>query len=46
MCQWVVVEDAPEMAWVLDAERQSMEQIIEKEQAHSAQVAALSQMLL
>ena len=37
------MEDALEMAWVLDAERQSMEQIIE-EQAHGAQLAAISQM--
>ena len=28
---WVAVEDGPEMAQVLDAERQSMEQIIEGE---------------
>ena len=32
--QWVVVKDAPEMAQVLDAERQSMDQIIEDGQAH------------
>ena len=46
MCQWVAAEDAPEMAQLLDAELQSMEQIIEKQQAHRAQVAALSQMQL
>ena len=46
MHQQVVVEDAPEMAWLLDAERESMEQIIEEEQAHRVQVAALSQMQL
>ena len=40
MCQQVAAEDAPEMAWVLDAKR-SMEQIIE-EQTHRVQVAALS----
>ena len=37
MHQQVVVEDALEMAWVLDAKRQSIEQIIQ-EQAHRAQV--------
>ena len=41
MCQWVAVEDAPEIAWLLDAKWGSMEQIIE-EQAHRVQVAALS----
>ena len=46
MCQWVAVEDAPEMAQLLDAEVQIMEQIIEEEQAHRVQVAALSQMQL
>ena len=46
MCQWVAAEDAPEMARLLDAEMQSVEQIIEEEQAHRAQVAALSQMQL
>ena len=46
MCQWVAVEDAPEMARLLDAEMQSVEQIIEEEQAHRVQVAALSQMQL
>ena len=46
MCQWVAGEDAPEMAQLLDAEMQSMEQIIEEEQAHRVQVAALSQMHL
>ena len=44
MCQLVAVEDAPEMARLLDAEMQSVEQIIEEEQAHRVQVAALSQM--
>ena len=42
MCQWVATEDAPEMARLLDAEMQSVEQIIEEEQAHRAQVAALT----
>ena len=46
MCQWVAAEDAPEMARLLDAEMRSVEQIIEEEQAHRAQVAALSQMQL
>ena len=46
MCQWVAAEDAPEMARLLDAEMQSVEQIIEEEQAHKVQVAALSQMQL
>ena len=46
MHQWVAVEDAPEMAQLLDAEMQSVEQIIEEEQAHRAQVAALLQMQL
>ena len=46
MCQQVVVEDAPEMAQLLGAEHESMQQIIEEEQAHRAQVAALSQMQL
>ena len=46
MCQWVAVEDALEMAQLLDAEMQSMEQIIEEKQAHGVQVAALSQMQL
>ena len=46
MCQWVAMEDAPEMARLLDAEIQSVEQIIEEEQAHRVQVAALSQMQL
>ena len=46
MCQWVAAEDALEMAQLLDAKMQSMEQIIEEEQAHWAQVAALSQMQL
>ena len=46
MCQRVAVEDAPEMARLLDAEMQSVEQIIEEDQAHRVQVAALSQMQL
>ena len=46
LCQRVAVEDAPEMARLLDAEMQSVEHIIEEEQAHRAQVAALSQMQL
>ena len=46
MHQWVAAEDAPEMARLLDAKMQSVEQIIEEEQAHRAQVAALSQMQL
>ena len=46
MCQWVAAEDAPEMARLLDAKMHSVEQIIEKEQAHRVQVAALSQMQL
>ena len=46
MHQQVAAEDAPEMAQLLDAEMQSMEQIIEEEQAHRVQVAALSQMQL
>ena len=44
MHQWVAAEDAPEMARLLDAKMHSVEQIIEKEQAHRVQVAALSQM--
>ena len=46
MCQKVAVEDAPEMAQLLDAKMHSVEQIIEEEQAHRVQVAALSQMQL
>ena len=46
MHQWVAAEDAPEMARLLDAKMQSVEQIIEEEQAHRVQVAALSQMQL
>ena len=46
MCQQVAAEDAPEMSRLLDAELQSVEEIIEEEQAHRAQVAALSQMQL
>ena len=46
MCQQVATEDAPEMARLLDAKMHSVEQIIEEEQAHRVQVAALSQMQL
>ena len=42
----MAVEDAPEMAQLLDAKILSMEQIIEEEQAHRVQVAALSQIQL
>ena len=44
MHQQMAAEDAPEMAQVLDAEHESVEQIIEEDQAHRAQVAALTQM--
>ena len=44
MHQWVAAEDAPEMAQLLDDKMESVEQIIEEEQAHRVQVAALSQM--
>ena len=44
MCQQVAVDDAPEKGWLLDAKMHSVEQIIEEEQAHRVQVAALSQM--
>ena len=37
----VAVEDAPERAQVLQAMRESVEQIIEEEQAHRAQLSAL-----
>ena len=46
MHQWVAVEDAPEMARLLDAKIHSVEQIIEEERAHRAQVTALSWMQL
>ena len=46
MCQWVVAEDALEMAQLLNAKHESMEQIIEEEQAHRVQVAAPSKMQL
>ena len=46
MCQQVAADDAPEMARLLDTEMQSVEQIIEEEQAYRVQVAALSQMQL
>ena len=42
MCQQVAAEDVLEMAQLLDAKMQSMEQIIEEEQAHRVQVAALT----
>ena len=42
----MAAEDAPEMARLLDAKMHSVEQIIEEEQAHRVQVAALSQMQL
>ena len=42
----MAAEDAPGMAKFLDAKQESMEQIIEEEQAHRVQVAALSQMQL
>ena len=46
LCQQVAPEDALEMAQLLDAKMHSVEQIIEEEQAHRVQVAALSQMQL
>ena len=46
MHQQVATEDAPQMARLLDAKMHSVEQIIEEEQAHRVQVAALSQMQL
>ena len=46
MSQQVAAEDALEMASLLDAKRQIMEQNVKEEQAHSAQVAAVSQMQL
>ena len=46
MHKGVAAEDAPEMARLLNAKRQSVEQLIEEEQAHRVQVAALSQMQL
>ena len=46
MYQQVAAEDTAEMAQLLDAEMQSVEQIIEEEQAHRVQVAAVSQMQL
>ena len=42
----IASEDAPEMAQVLDAKMHSVEQLIEEQQAHRVQVAALSQMQL
>ena len=44
MHQQVAAEDASEMAQLLDAECESVEQNIKEEQAHRAQVAALLQM--
>ena len=46
MCQQEAAVGAPEMAWILGTKRQNMEQIIEEEQAHRTQVAALLQMQL
>ena len=46
MCQQVVAEDALQMAWVLDVEHESMEQIIEEEQVYRVQMAAFTQMQL
>ena len=46
MHQCVAAEYTPEMAQLQDAKHKSVEQIIEEEQAHRAQVAALSQMQL
>ena len=46
MNQWMPAEDAPEMTQVLDAEIMSVEQIIEEEQAHRVQMAALSKIQL
>ena len=46
MCQQVAAEDALEMAQVPDAKHERMEQIIEEEQAHRVQVAALTEMQL
>ena len=42
----MVAEDALEMALLLDAKQESVEQIIEDEQAHRVQVAVLSEMQL
>ena len=44
MHKWVAAEGALEMAQLPHAKMHSVEQIIEEEQAHRAQVAALSQM--
>ena len=46
MHQQVTAEDALKMALLLYAEHESLEQIIEEEQAYRVQVAALSQMQL
>ena len=46
MHQLVAAEDAPEMACILDAERENVKQIIGEEQTHQAQIAALLQMQL
>ena len=40
MHQQVAAEDALEMAYILNAERENVEWIIEEEQTHKAQVAA------
>ena len=44
ICQWVAVEDVPEMAQVLHAERRRIEHIIEEELAHRVQVVASSEL--
>ena len=46
MWQRVAMEDAPEMAHLLDAKRENVEHIIEEQQAYRAQVVALSQIQL
>ena len=46
MHQQVAAEDAPGIGRLLNAKMHSVEQIIEEEQAHRVQVAALSQMQL
>ena len=46
MGQQVAAKDAIEMARLLDVKMHSVEQIIEEEQAHRVQVAALSEMQL
>ena len=44
MCQWVAAEDVSRMAHVVNTERENVECVIEEEQAHGEQVAALLQM--